>query len=88
MGERHIAMKHTYRVQYYGLLADRRGVPGEVVNTTAATPAEVYREVDAAHPLGVPNHAFRAVVNDEFVSWDHILRDGDCIAFLPPMSGG
>ena len=30
----------------------------------------------------------RAAVNDEFIPWDHLLKDGDHIAFLPPMSGG
>jgi molybdopterin converting factor small subunit len=36
----------------------------------------------------MPCHDLRAAVNDEMVSWDHALKDGDNVAFLPPMSGG
>jgi molybdopterin converting factor subunit 1 len=27
-------------------------------------------------------------VNDELVSGDHLLRDGDTLALIPPMAGG
>lgn len=27
-------------------------------------------------------------VNDELVERDYQLRDGDCLAFIPPMAGG
>lgn len=30
----------------------------------------------------------RAVVNDEFVREDHLVRPGDSVAFLSPVSGG
>lgn len=75
-------------VCYYGLLAERRGLAQESVNRPAATPAELYAELDAEHRLGLAMKDFRVAVNDEFVSWDRPLADNDVIAFLPPMSGG
>lgn len=33
-------------------------------------------------------HAIRFAVNQEYVSGDHLLRDGDEVAVLPPVSGG
>ncbi len=76
------------RICYFGLLAERRGLSEEAVETTVATPAELYAELDARHGLGLSARDFRAAVNDEFVSWDHLLKDGDGVALLPPMSGG
>ncbi len=73
---------------YYGLLAERRGLPDERVTSAAATPAALYAELDAAHALGLSTADFRVAVNDEFVSWDHPLADDDSVALLPPMSGG
>jgi molybdopterin synthase sulfur carrier subunit len=78
----------NYHISYYGLLADRRGQAEESITTAAQTPEAVYQDIDSRHPLGMERSALRAVVNDEFVSWNHALHDGDRIAFLPPMSGG
>lgn len=78
----------TVSVCYYGLLAERRGLAEERVTSAATTPAALYTELDAAHALGLSTANFRVAVNDEFVSWEHLLADGDRIALLPPMSGG
>lgn len=78
----------TVTVCYYGLLAERRGLVEERVTRFAETPAQLYAELDEEHHLGLAMTDFRVAVNDEFVSWDHLLADGDRIALLPPMSGG
>jgi molybdopterin converting factor small subunit len=78
----------TLTVCYYGLLAERRGLAEERVNTPAETPAQLYAELDREHALGLATGDFRVAVNDEFVSWDSPLRENDSVAFLPPMSGG
>jgi sulfur-carrier protein len=79
---------NTYQVSYFGLLAERRGLAEEDVRYSAATPSALYDLLDAEHHLGLAVSDLRAAVNDEFVAWDHPLKDGDRIAFLPPMSGG
>lgn len=76
------------RICYFGLLAERRGLSEESVETSAGTTAELYAELDACHSLGLSTRDFRAAVNDEFVMWDYPLKDGDAVALLPPMSGG
>jgi sulfur-carrier protein len=78
----------TYLVNYFGLLAERRGLAEESVTTRATTPAALYAELDATHRLGLKTEHFRAAVNDEFTAWDLPLHDGDRIALLPPLSGG
>ncbi len=78
----------TVTVCYYGLLAERRGLAEERVNSPAETPAQLYAGLDSEHQLGLAMTDFRVAANDEFVSWDHPLSENDVIAFLPPMSGG
>ena len=81
-------MSHFYQVNYFGMLAERRGISQESVTSCATTAADLYSELDAAHRLGLAIGDLRAVVNDELIAWDHPLADGDRVAFLPPMSGG
>ena len=81
-------MSPTYQIHYFGLLGERRGLANETLASEAATARELYEELAAKHTFGMPCNDLRAAVNDEMVSWDHPLHDGDQIAFLPPMSGG
>lgn len=39
------------------------------------------------HALGEPQR-LRAAVNQEFVGWDHPVKDGDEVAIFPPVTGG
>jgi molybdopterin converting factor small subunit len=81
-------MNPVYEVSYFGLLGERRGIPVETVSHAAASAEDLYQELDAIHNFGLAIANLRAAVNDEFVPWGHPLKDGDRIAFLPPMSGG
>ena len=81
-------MSTTYQIQWFGLLAERRGVVEETLDFEGRTPESVYHHFLESHALGLKTQHLRAAVNDEFVAWDHVLQDGDSIAFLPPMSGG
>ena len=77
-----------FKVLYFGLLAERRGMAEEVVESDAATPATLYAELDARHRLGLSTENFRVALNDEFAAWEAEIKSGDAIALLPPMSGG
>jgi molybdopterin synthase sulfur carrier subunit len=79
---------NIYHIHYFGLLADRRGMTQETVSHQAETPLSLYESLLGNHAPDLSQKDVRAAVNDEFVSWDHPLRDQDRIAFLPPMSGG
>jgi molybdopterin converting factor subunit 1 len=78
----------SYTIVYFGLLAERRGLAEEQVQSETRTPAGLYSELNTKHRLGLDIADFRVAVNDEFAAWDRPLRSGDRIALLPPMSGG
>lgn len=72
---------------YFGILSDKRGLSHECVRTSAADASALFDQI-----FGGENESLRgvvrAVVNDQIVSWNCVLSDGDQVAFLPPMSGG
>jgi molybdopterin converting factor small subunit len=78
----------TFTVLYFGLLAERRGLAEERVESMASTSADLYLELDVRHGLGLSTTHFRVAVNDEFAAWEGKIISGDVVAFLPPMSGG
>jgi molybdenum cofactor guanylyltransferase len=76
------------RVQYYALLREEAGRSEEAVATRAATPRELFAELQGRHPFSLPPAMLRVAVNDEFGDWSQQLADGDRVVFLPPVAGG
>jgi molybdopterin synthase sulfur carrier subunit len=78
----------TLRVLYFAMLREQRGLSAETLATAAATAAELYAELRARHHFTLPAESLRAALNEEFAPWTAELRDGDVVAFIPPVSGG
>ena len=75
------------RVDYFAVLRDRAGRSHESLETAAATPRELYREL--AERRGLPAETgLKVAVNDRFRAWDCALADGDRVVFIPPVAGG
>ena len=75
-------------VLYFAALRDAAGVAREPVETDAPTLRALYEEVRSRHGLPFPARQVRVAVGDAFAQWDDALREGDEIAFVPPVSGG
>ncbi|MEO6968186.1 MAG: molybdopterin converting factor subunit 1 [Rhodanobacteraceae bacterium] len=78
----------NYRLLYFASLRDTAGRAEETVASEARDPRALYAEVAARHGLTQPIAQLRIAVNGGFASLDHVLADGDEVAFLPPVSGG
>jgi molybdopterin synthase catalytic subunit len=78
------------RVLFFGVLKELiPAQPGELdlpVGATVATLLDRYRHVSANHSALWSSIA--VAVNREYVTVSHLLKDGDEVALLPPVSGG
>ena len=55
----------------------------------AATVGDVWRQLAGEFPeLARYERSISSAVNADYARMDHVIRDGDEIAFLPPVSGG
>jgi molybdopterin converting factor subunit 1 len=75
-------------IEYYALLREQAGVNRQSVSSDAMTPAQLYAQLSAEHGFDLSPGQLRAVVNEEFVNWEHELHDGDRVVFIPPVAGG
>lgn len=76
------------KVLYFAALRDAAGVDAETLDTNATSLRALYDEMQARHALPFAASALRVAVGDAFVRWDDAPREGDEIAFIPPVSGG
>ena len=76
------------KVQYYALFREQAGRSEELLDTTAATPEQLYRELQARHPFKLGQEQLKVAVNASFSDWHSTLRSGDTVVFIPPVAGG
>jgi molybdopterin-guanine dinucleotide biosynthesis protein A len=82
------AKARTLRVQYYAILREQAGRSEETLDTTAATPAELYEELRRRHPFQLAAAQLKVALNSEFSDWQTPLKHGDTVVFIPPVAGG
>ncbi len=85
---RRSAAERRINVQYYALLREQAGRSSESLVTAAATPRDLYQELQARYPFSLAPEMLRVAVNSEFGDWGQRLQDGDSVVFIPPVAGG
>lgn len=78
----------SLRVQYYALFREQAGRSEETIETRAATPAELYGELQTRHPFKLAREQLKVAVNSDFSDWNARLANGDTVVFIPPVAGG
>jgi molybdopterin converting factor small subunit len=78
----------SIQIDYYALFREKRGVHSEKRKTSAATLRQLYEDLSKEFNFALPADRVRVAVHDRFCSWDHALKDGDKIVFIPPVAGG
>jgi molybdopterin converting factor subunit 1 len=78
------------RIRLFARLRDIVG-SGELEREAAAgsTAKQVWNDLAAEYPALAPYGAVSScAVNEEYATFNATLREGDEVAFLPPVSGG
>ena len=75
-------------VLYFARLKATSGIPFEEVETDCQTVGELYQFLGLDGPTGMPRDQVKPAINEVFCDYNSNLKDGDVVAFMPPMSGG
>lgn len=81
-------MNKALTVRYFAMFRENAGKSEEVINTSAATTAELFHELQDRHGSKEPLGHCKVAVNDEMAGWDRELVDGDTVLLFPPVAGG
>ena len=76
------------KIQYFALMREQAGRSEETLETSAATPAELFSELNARYGFTLPREQLKVAVNSEFADWSRRLSAGDAVVFIPPVAGG
>jgi molybdopterin converting factor small subunit len=84
--ERATAPKVT--VEYFAVFRAQAKRSSEEIPCDGASLADVYDRLTARHGFALSRDSVHVAINDAYSSWDAVLRPGDRLAFIPPVSGG
>ncbi len=64
------------KIQYYALMREQAGRSEETLETSAATPADLYGELVARYGFTLSREQLKVAVNSEFSDWSRKLSRG------------
>jgi len=76
------------QILYFASLRDQAGRDAEAIVSSAQDASGLYAELKTRHGFSLDQGKLRVAINGGFAEWNAILRDGDEVVFLPPVSGG
>ena len=76
------------KLRYFASIRERLGRTSEELDVPdGTTVSDVWDGLVAREPT-LAMQRYRPAVNQEYTSAGHVLRDGDELVFIPPVSGG
>ena len=78
----------SLQLQYFAIFREQAEKRNETVLSNATTAAELYAELQQRHGFNLPASQIKVAINNEFCDWNHQLKSGDTVAFIPPVAGG
>lgn len=76
------------KILYFAQLADLAGKAEEHRELSITSPADLYTELRSIYKFPHEFKQLQVAINHELSAHETELKDGDSIAFLPPMTGG
>ncbi len=76
------------QILYFAQLADLAGKTGESRTIESTSPAALYAELKEVYHFPHEFTQLQVAINHQLSAHETDLKDGDSIAFLPPMTGG
>jgi molybdopterin converting factor small subunit len=73
---------------YFAQFQQQAQKASEVLEAADSDLRHVYAMLQQRYGFRFQIEHVRVACNDALVQWNHVPRDGDVIAFLPPFSGG
>lgn len=80
--------KKQIHVKYFAALREQAGRSEDNIETEAATPRDLYKELAERHQFRLLPNQIKVAINRDFADMDQPLQTNDIIVFVPPVAGG
>ncbi len=78
----------TVTVEYFAIFRAQAKRSSEEIPLDGASLADLYERMRVRYGFALTRESVHVAINDAYASWDAVLRPGDRLVFIPPVSGG
>ena len=78
----------SVKLLYFAIFEELCDKGNEVYHCEPQTVTELYAELKVKYGFPYDATDIQVAINDEFASWKDVLKDGDQVVFIAPVSGG
>lgn len=78
----------TLQILYFASLAEQAGRDEENINTKIDNLSQLYQFLKTQYQFSLNESQLAVAVNHHMTDWQTGIKDGDTIAFIPPVAGG
>lgn len=78
----------TVRVEYFAVFRSLSKASSEEITASPGNVLDLYESLREKYRFPLDIESVHAVVNEEYADWNRVLRSGDTVVFMPPISGG
>lgn len=75
------------KILYFASMRDLTGKAGENIERMEWSVRELLQWAEETYP-NFDKHSVLVAINEEYVTEDEKISDGDVVVFIPPVSGG
>ena len=69
-------------------MRESRRLSEEVIETHEKTVSGLFDELNKKYHFPLEKKYLKTAVNEDYVSFNHILQENDTVVFIPPVAGG
>jgi molybdopterin synthase sulfur carrier subunit len=82
-------MTNQVEVLYFAMLQESARKNHEVISLDPGlTASKLYQKLKSTYDFSLEFHQLRVAINDRFAPGESVLKEGDRVAYIPPVSGG
>lgn len=75
-------------VKYFAALRECTGKSSEVLELNNGRVEDIFNDLNKQYSFPVDKHHLKVAVNEEYQSFESVVKDGDTLVFIPPVAGG
>ena len=75
-------------IKYFALMREITEKGEETIEFNQSSASDLLAHLKTIYSIPLDESNLKVAINEEYSDWNHPIKDGDTIVFIPPVAGG